>query len=73
MSIYDAPITLDPAFLTDPEIDETLAPADPEQPSDEDWAWYLEAAYVDPAEAAGPCCADPWCTCGGYVGNRHAL
>ena len=76
---------LDPYFLTDPEIEEMDAasagmplhrPADdPNLPDDDDWGFYFEATYVDPAEREEPltvCCSSPTvaarklCGCGGY-------
>jgi hypothetical protein len=65
--------TLDHNWLTDPEIEEMHAalagkPVDTDEVPDEDWGFYFEAVYVDPAER--PCCADRLCPCGGYRGSN---
>jgi hypothetical protein len=48
-------------FLSNAELAEMDAPSVP----DEDWNWYLESAYVDPAEIDDSCCRNPACGCGG--------
>lgn len=69
--VIDSLATVDPYYLSDPELEEMEAPSETEVPSDDDWSAYFEATHVDPVERL-TCCSTPiiaarrLCGCGGY-------